>query len=107
MGDVTQTENDKTNSMRRRNSKKKKKVHRPRSSMMKLIKLCMKSNLWTQKKRIRQKKTKKSSEHTDEQSKGEIMKPSKDIDTGNMADVQKENVTVPVKITSSFSCESL
>merc|ERR1712106_113877 len=83
-------------------------------------------------KRRPSKKSKKSSDHTDEQSKGELMKPSKDIDTGNMADdeeekekekkktsfklditkfgaidVQKENETVPVKITSSFSCESL
>merc|ERR1712128_90919 len=143
--DVTQTENDKTNSMRRRNSKKKKKESTPSQKFndeidqaLHEIKLMdteeknkAKENSNSLKRRP-SKKSKKSSEHTDEQSKGELMKPSKDIDTGNMADdeeekekekkktsfkldntkfgaidVQKENETVPVKITSSFSCESL
>merc|ERR1712106_828269 len=134
-------ENDKTNSMRRRNSKKKKKESTPSlkfndeiDQALHEIKLMdteeknkAKENSNSLKRRP-SKKSKKSSDHTDEQSKGELMKPSKDIDTGNMADdeeekektsfkldntnfgaidVQKENETVPVKITSSFSCESL
>merc|ERR1712106_1274148 len=143
--DVTQTENDKTNSMRRRNSKKKKKESTPSQKFIDEIDQALheiklmdteeknkaKENSNSLKRRP-SKKSKKSSDHTDEQSKGELMKPSKDIDTGNMADdeeekekekkktsfkldntkfgaigVQNENETVPVKITSSFSCESL
>jgi hypothetical protein len=82
-------------------------------------------------KRRPSKKSKKSSDHTDELSKEEFRKPLTDSDTGNIADdeadkekkkasgklenhkpkpsfsVEKEKEKVPVRITSSFSCERL
>eukprot|EP00091_Calanus_sinicus_P013608 TRINITY_DN3019_c0_g1_i15.p1 TRINITY_DN3019_c0_g1~~TRINITY_DN3019_c0_g1_i15.p1 ORF type:complete len:193 (-),score=49.55 TRINITY_DN3019_c0_g1_i15:229-807(-) len=82
-------------------------------------------------KRRPSKKSKKSSDHTDEQSKEEFRKPLTDSDTGNIADdeadkgkqkasaelenyrakpsisIEKEKEKVPVRITSSFSCERL